>query len=613
MRVDWLQLGKDSCFVRGYQTTMRLRRAQDGGEVLAQVRWYRCYPGAKALNVDTAFGATVWDRDERFPETDTGQLGEVPGAERIFDRGVPPLGETGQGTRTPLAWFLHGVPAGVSGPSPFGPCPTEGEAFTLCLCFDLEMTVGTSVTPPEGNQVLLHQLTPALDHWRIMLWTNDIAPDLVGSVYNLDEANFDGYSRQSPSFGVTTLNADGSSTVTSLPLVWTFNGGAPVKVYGWAALHKDSGLLMRLGGFSGAPVLLSNPGDRVVIQQLAVTLRACPTNYSFVGRLGLGFGIAPPLEECLGEAIPVGGATCPTATELPMGGYVGNGLAGDQWWYLPIVTPGEYFVAVYCAVGFTLSVEVWQGACGSQTLLKRISGLGAVNFSGDLTPATFVKVAGFTGSGAPTFGFDWGAGFAPGFSPSWTGALGLGLVMAGTQGGPVGFTGSMGLGLGIAGTQGGGTPPGFTGTMALGLRPAGSFTFSGGYALTGTMTLGLVMAGNQTSGGYTPISGGGSCAGATAISLGVRYQINFSGRGDDEWFTLGALSAGSYHVRFEPANGGTVQATFWSGDCSALVSIGTGATSCVDATLAADDTVTLELQELSGSETMYFTVSAGTC
>lgn len=119
MVMDHLRLGKTGRRSGFYTTDMRL---SVDPELIVTVRWYEAPPGAKILPADHAFMSNVWETNARdYPSED---LGEVS-LEREFDRGVPPVGVTGQSTPTPLSWFRTGVPAEFhdAGPYPFGRCP----------------------------------------------------------------------------------------------------------------------------------------------------------------------------------------------------------------------------------------------------------------------------------------------------------------------------------------------------------------------------------------------------------------------------------------------------------------------------------------------------------
>lgn len=101
-----------------YTTTVRLRVDP---ELLATIRWYWAPPGALPLPTPTAFGSMVWDTD--WFSDDLGDLGETS-LTRTWDRGAAPFGVTGQGTPTPLGWFLTGVPSDVDvGASTWPTCP----------------------------------------------------------------------------------------------------------------------------------------------------------------------------------------------------------------------------------------------------------------------------------------------------------------------------------------------------------------------------------------------------------------------------------------------------------------------------------------------------------
>ncbi len=118
--------------VRAYYAKARIR---ENPELIATIRWYAAPPGAQVFPGDHAFGSNVWE----FLLWDTPRtgLGFVDFNFAQTDRGEPPEGVCGCGTPTPLDWFVNGVPAGITGPNPNGPCPSVGEAFTIPFCFDM--------------------------------------------------------------------------------------------------------------------------------------------------------------------------------------------------------------------------------------------------------------------------------------------------------------------------------------------------------------------------------------------------------------------------------------------------------------------------------------------
>src|SRR5438132_3395501 len=88
-------------------------------ELIATVRWYWAPPGALPLPGETAFGSSVWETPDReYPQPD---LGEIDLA-RTWNKGATPPGVTGQGTPTPLSWYVDGVPASVTASYPNPPC-----------------------------------------------------------------------------------------------------------------------------------------------------------------------------------------------------------------------------------------------------------------------------------------------------------------------------------------------------------------------------------------------------------------------------------------------------------------------------------------------------------
>lgn len=103
--------------------------------------------------------------------------------------------------------------------------------------------------------------------WRIMLFKNNYTPVPGTAFASLTEADFSGYARQTPTFGVPSVAANISTSVGS-QVTFTHNGGAtPNDIYGYALLDTTPGtpLVLFADRLTSPPTTLSANGDSLKV------------------------------------------------------------------------------------------------------------------------------------------------------------------------------------------------------------------------------------------------------------------------------------------------------------------------------------------------------------
>jgi hypothetical protein len=112
-------------FLRSCYTTQM--QFDEAGDLIADVQWYWCLPGAKLFPRRNSFCSANWDQ---LKYNQLG-LGEVWNSPRPYSKGTPPAPAAGDGRHCgPLHWFTHGCPSDAPpitrGPTGIGGCCLPG-------------------------------------------------------------------------------------------------------------------------------------------------------------------------------------------------------------------------------------------------------------------------------------------------------------------------------------------------------------------------------------------------------------------------------------------------------------------------------------------------------
>jgi hypothetical protein len=296
---------------RCYKTQMRIRVDP---ELIVDVEWFWCAPGALRFEGVHAFGSMGWETDDReYPAEGLGEI-NVPGRPIRSRR---PADALGRGTPTPADWFENGVPAGVVGPWPFGPCPPAVDVRQLGLAIGLRAALRRAepVNPliavawqvrrntvfQPMNYVLSamdRDLRPMLAGWHWALFTDEVV-NVLSSLGSLHEANFPGYARAPLDWNnVLTLEAFDYVTLRFGPSTFTrdSSAGAPVTVSSFGAIDGAGNL--RFVALLPDSYLLAVAGDQAFIGDGYMEYGLCqdaepppPLPRSIVAKLGLGLGL----------------------------------------------------------------------------------------------------------------------------------------------------------------------------------------------------------------------------------------------------------------------------------------------------------------------------------
>jgi microcystin-dependent protein len=253
-----------------YRAQVRIRVEP---EVVIPVRWFWCAPGALPLPTETAFGSNAWETDDReYPQPGLGEIG--PTWERVPN--VRPAAAAGQGTTTPLEWFVDGLP-----PDFVYPPPNPGVPVVVDLKKEVDCMAGDTVMlTAEAALAGLQEELPAIRQWRFVLFTWPAEINDQTTYADLVEASFPGYARLAPTWTEPALATPNQATTFASTLSWTrvAGDGAPQTIFGWAAIGPGAPVRLRLIQLLPTPITLTNPGENVTL---------CP--------LQLFFGLCPPL------------------------------------------------------------------------------------------------------------------------------------------------------------------------------------------------------------------------------------------------------------------------------------------------------------------------------
>lgn len=133
-----------------------------------------------------------------------------------------------------------------------------------------------------GDQLkyILSAPIPGVLSWEMWLFRNNITPTPATILDDLEEANFQGYSRATldrESWTEPVVN-DGCahSTFGTDPLVWTVTGGPEQTLYGYALVDPGNGVIRFIQRFDDADIFALTVGAKVkVLPRYTLTSAEC--------------------------------------------------------------------------------------------------------------------------------------------------------------------------------------------------------------------------------------------------------------------------------------------------------------------------------------------------
>jgi len=114
----------------------------------------------------------------------------------------------------------------------------------------------------EGRKLTLDGwLTAVGAQLRVILFTAPTSIDEETELSDLTEADFSGYSRETPSFPASTINGNGNALSAGSTVTFTHSGGGTDNtIVGWALIHEAANLAIGIEPLS-APVTLDTGGQ----------------------------------------------------------------------------------------------------------------------------------------------------------------------------------------------------------------------------------------------------------------------------------------------------------------------------------------------------------------
>src|ERR1043166_6772375 len=115
--------------------------------------------------------------------------------------------------------------------------------------------------PKQGREKLLNDKMSDSANWRVVLFKNNLTPDLDTVLGDLTEADFSGYDRVTPTWGAITIAGSNRAKAVGSSCVFAHDGGGTANdVYGYALINPSSGDLLFIDRLAGAPAHKAGAG-----------------------------------------------------------------------------------------------------------------------------------------------------------------------------------------------------------------------------------------------------------------------------------------------------------------------------------------------------------------
>jgi hypothetical protein len=141
------------------------------------------------------------------------------------------------------------------------------------------------ILPDEGSadqlEYILQRPISGVMSWSLMLWVNDIEPDSDTVLGDLEEADFDGYSRVTLDRDMWTTpdvhDGCAESTWGTDAIVWHVGPDPDQTVYGYAMVDRTVGVIRFVQRFDDADIEpLEQDTDFKLLPQYTLTSAPCP-------------------------------------------------------------------------------------------------------------------------------------------------------------------------------------------------------------------------------------------------------------------------------------------------------------------------------------------------
>jgi hypothetical protein len=186
----------------------------------------------------------------------------------------------------------------------------------------------------EGALAALNDELPDLQLWEFLLYQWPPEVDDTTTAADLWEVDFPGYARQTTRWTAPILAGPSLAATRAGTLTWirAAGTGAPVTVFGWAAVGPGLPQSLRAVQPLPAPVVLTNPGDNVTLCPLELLLGLCAAQTRFVHLGHLGAGVVPggPYRGAAVQVGHLGGGLSAPFPQHPVAHLLGHLAAGAR-------------------------------------------------------------------------------------------------------------------------------------------------------------------------------------------------------------------------------------------------------------------------------------------